>query len=114
MNLSLTKNELRTLYKAKEWPYRKMRSIFCPKTAENFILQFNPIENQNVNIFLSIEKFNEVNTQIFIDYFFDSRMRVFVPKIQGEKSSLLRFFPILNLKLVVVESKNPFLTSLQT
>lgn len=94
MNLSLTKNELRTLYKAKRMALSQDEVNFLSqKLLENFILQFNPIENQNVNIFLSIEKFNEVNTQIFIDYFFDSRMRVFVPKIQGEKIISVEIFP---------------------
>lgn len=94
MNLCLTKNELRTLYKAKRMALSQDEVIFLSqKLLENFILQFNPIENQKVNIFLAIEKFNEVNTQIFIDYFFENEIRVFVPKIQDEKIISVEIFP---------------------
>lgn len=94
MNLSLTKNELRTLYKAKRMALSQDEVNFLSqKLLENFILQFNSIENQKVNIFLSIEKFNEVNTQIFIDYFFENKIRVFVPKIDGEKIISVEIFP---------------------
>lgn len=94
MNLSLTKNELRTLYKAKRMALSQDEVNFLSqKLLENFILQFNPIENQSINVFLSIEKFNEVNTQIFIDYFFENRIRVFVPKIQGVKIISVEIFP---------------------
>ncbi|SDE56058.1 5-formyltetrahydrofolate cyclo-ligase [Riemerella columbipharyngis] len=51
------------------------------KILENFILQFNPIENQKVHIFLPIKKFNEVNTLFFIDYFFSKKIQVYVPKM---------------------------------
>ena len=39
------------------------------KIFENFVLQFNVIENQKVHIFFPIEKLNEINTKIFINYF---------------------------------------------
>ncbi|MNK41479.1 putative 5-formyltetrahydrofolate cyclo-ligase [compost metagenome] len=94
MNLSLTKNELRTLYKAKRMALSQDEVNFLSqKLLEKFILQFNPIENQKVNVFLSIEEFNEVNTQIFIDYFFENKIRVFVPKIQGDKIISVEIFP---------------------
>lgn len=93
MDLSLTKNELRTLYKAKRMALSQDEVNFLSqKLLKNFILQFNPIENQKVNVFLSIKKFNEVNTQIFIDYFFENKMRVFVPKIKSEKIISVEIF----------------------
>jgi len=94
MNSSLTKNELRTLYKAKRMALSQDEvSFLSQKMLEKFILQFNPIENQKVNVFLAIEKFNEVNTQIFIDHFFENEIRVFVPKIQGKKIISVEIFP---------------------
>ena len=94
MDLSLTKNELRALYKAKRMALSQDEVNFLSqKLRENFILQFNPIENQKINVFLSIKKFNEVNTQIFIDYFFENKIRVFVPKIKGEKIISVEIFP---------------------
>ena len=94
MDLSLTKNELRTLYKAKRMALSQDEVNFLSqKLLEKFILQFNIIENQKVNVFLAIQKFNEVNTEIFIDYFFENKIRVFVPKIQAGKIISVEIFP---------------------
>ena len=94
MNLSLTKKELRTIYKEKRMALSQDEVNFLSqKIFENFILQFNIIENQKINIFLPIQKFNEINTQIFIDYFFAKKARVFVPKIEGEKMISVEIFP---------------------
>ncbi|WP_312422054.1 5-formyltetrahydrofolate cyclo-ligase [Epilithonimonas sp.] len=94
MSLSLTKKELRSIYKGKRMALSQDEVNFLSKKIfEQFILQFNVIENQKVNVFLPIEKFNEINTQIFIDYFFDKKVRVFVPKIQGEKMISVEIFP---------------------
>lgn len=100
MNLSLTKKELRTIYKEKRMALSQDEVNFLSqKILDQFILQFNIIENQKVNVFLPIEKFNEINTQIFIDYFFDKNVRVFVPKIQGENMISVEIFP--NSELVI-------------
>lgn len=94
MNSGLSKTELRTIYKAKRMALSQDEVNFLSKKIfEQFILQFNIIENQKVNVFLPIEKFNEINTQIFIDYFFDKNVRVFVPKIQGENMISVEIFP---------------------
>jgi len=100
MDLSLTKKELRALYKAKRMALSQDEiSFLSEKLLRIFVLQFNPIENQSVNVFLSIEKFNEVNTQIFIDYFFENKIRVFVPKIQGGKMISVEIFPDSEFKI---------------
>ncbi|MFC4165337.1 5-formyltetrahydrofolate cyclo-ligase [Epilithonimonas zeae] len=94
MNFSLTKKELRTIYKEKRMALSQDEVNFLSKKIfEQFVLQFNIIENQRVNIFLPIKKFNEINTQFFIDYFFDKKVRVFVPKIQSEKMISVEIFP---------------------
>ena len=93
MNLSLTKKELRTIYKEKRMALSQDEVNFLSrKVFENFILQFNIIENQKINIFLPIKKFNEIDTHIFINYFFSKNARVFVPKIQGEKMISVEIF----------------------
>ena len=94
MNSGPSKTELRTIYKAERMALSQDEVNFLSKKIfEQFILQFNIIENQKVNVFLPIEKFNEINTQIFIDYFFDKNVRVFVPKIQGENMISVEIFP---------------------
>jgi len=63
------------------------------KIFENFVLQFNVIENQRVHIFFSIEKLNEINTKIFINYFFIRNIQVFVPKMVGNKIISIQIKP---------------------
>lgn len=63
------------------------------KIFENFVLQFNVIENQRVHIFFSIEKLNEINTKIFINYFFERNIQVFVPKMVGNKIISIQIKP---------------------
>lgn len=48
---------------------------------KNFVDYFKPIPGQKVHIFIPIEKFKEIDTKIFIDYFLSRNIRVFVPKI---------------------------------
>ena len=94
MNSGLSKTALRTIYKAERMALSQDEVNFLSKKIfEQFILQFNIIENQKVNVFLPIEKLKEVNTQIFIDYFFENKIRVFVPKIQGENMISVEIFP---------------------
>ena len=94
MEKSLSKNELRTLYKAKRMALSQEEVDFLSKKIfENFILQFNAIDNQYINVFLPIKKFNEVNTRFFLDYFFDKNIKVFVPKIKGQKLLSIEVFP---------------------
>lgn len=81
----MKKSELRKLYLEKRKTLSKNEVLFLSeKIFENFVLQFNPVENQRVHIFLSIEKLNELNTEIFLDYFFKNRINIFVPKMIGE------------------------------
>jgi len=63
------------------------------KIFENFVLQFNVIENQKVHIFFPIEKLNEINTKIFINYFFERNIQVFVPKMVGNKIISIQIKP---------------------
>lgn len=100
MNLSLAKTELRTIYKAKRMALSQDEVDFLSqKIFKQFILQFNSIENQVISVFLPIKKSNEVNTKIFIDYFFENNNRVFVPKIQDGKMISIEIFPDTEFKI---------------
>lgn len=55
------------------------------KIFNQFLFNFKPSENQLVHLFLPIKKFNEIDTNIFINYFFNNKIRVFVPKIVEKK-----------------------------
>lgn len=65
--------------------------LLSEKITKNFILQFNVIENQNVHVFLPIEKFNEIDTKFFLEYFWNKNVNVFVPKIYQDKMISVKF-----------------------
>lgn len=85
----MLKAELRKKYMQK----RKTLStdevfLLSERIFENFIKYFQPMRTQKVHIFISIERFNEINTQIFIEYLLKQNIRVFVPKITDKLISV--------------------------
>jgi len=82
----MLKAELRKKYTQK----RKALStdeafLLSEKIFKNFIDYFKPVTGEKVHIFIPIEKFREVDTKIFINYFLSRNIRVFVPKIADTK-----------------------------
>jgi len=95
----MIKAELRKLYLEK----RKTLSndevlILSKKILENFILQFNIIENQSIHVFLPIKKFNEIETKFCVEYFWKRKVNVFVPKIFQNKIISVKLTPETILK----------------
>jgi len=89
----MKKSEIRKIYLEK----RKNLSqdevfLLSERIFESFINFFKPVSNQKVHIFIPIEKFKEINTQIFIDYFLTRNIKVFVPKIVDTKLISVEIF----------------------
>lgn len=89
----MKKSEIRKIYLEK----RKNLSqdeifLLSERIFENFINFFKPVSNQKVHIFVPIEKFKEINTQIFIDDFLSRSIKVFVPKIVDTKLISVEIF----------------------
>jgi 5-formyltetrahydrofolate cyclo-ligase len=89
----MLKAELRKKYMQK----RKALSIdeaflLSEKIFENFINHFKPKETEKVHIFIPILDRKEINTQIFINYFLEQNIRVFVPKIVENKLINIEIF----------------------
>ncbi|ASE63644.1 5-formyltetrahydrofolate cyclo-ligase [Chryseobacterium indologenes] len=57
--------------------------LLSERIFQNFVHYFDPKETEKVHIFLPILEKKEVDTQIFINYFFEHQIRVFVPKVAG-------------------------------
>ena len=55
------------------------------KIFENFLSHFKLKKNQKVHCFLSIPEKGEVDTSSFLNKFFESKIRVFVPKVEKGK-----------------------------
>lgn len=82
----MKKSEIRKAYLEKRKSLSQDEvSLLSEKIFANFINYFKPISEQKVHIFIPIQKFKEMNTQIFIDYFLNRNIRVYVPKIVGTK-----------------------------
>ncbi|WP_223558216.1 5-formyltetrahydrofolate cyclo-ligase [Chryseobacterium lathyri] len=89
----MLKAELRKKYMQK----RKALStdeafLLSEKIFENFVDFFKPVSGQKVHIFIPIEKFKEIDTQLFINYFLSRNIRVFVPKIVDAKLISVEIF----------------------
>ncbi|MCD0478447.1 5-formyltetrahydrofolate cyclo-ligase [Chryseobacterium sp. LC2016-29] len=97
----MKKSEIRKIYLEKRKNLSQDEvSFLSEKIFANFVNYFKPISEQKVHIFIPIEKFNEMNTQLFIDYFLSRNIKVYVPKI-------------VDVKLISVEifSDTPFATN---
>lgn len=82
----MKKSELRKIYLEKRKNLSQDEvSLLSEKIFANFINYFKPISEQKVHVFIPIEKFKEMNTQIFIDYFLNRNIKVYVPKIVDTK-----------------------------
>lgn len=78
----MTKEEIRKKYIAKRKSFSKEEvEQMSLEIFQNFKNNFSVSSGQNVHVFLSIEKFNEVNTSFFIDYFKENSAKIFVPKM---------------------------------
>jgi len=89
----MKKSEIRKLYleKRKAMSQDEVVSL-SEKIFENFINYFKPISGQKIHIFIPIEKFNEIKTEIFIQYFLVRNIYVFVPKIVDTKLISVEIF----------------------
>lgn len=67
--------------------------LLSEKIFENFITYFKPEQGEKVHIFIPIFDRKEINTQLFIDYFFKQNIRVFVPKVVADQLIHIEIFP---------------------
>lgn len=82
----MNKREIRKLYleKRNALSEKEVRDL-SDRIFSQFIAYFKPTENQSVHLFLPIVKKREIDTTIFVNYFFENNIRVFVPKISGNE-----------------------------
>lgn len=89
----MKKSDLRKIYLEKRKNLSKDEiSLFSKRIFQNFINYFKPVSDQKIHIFIPIEKFKEINTQIFIDYFLSRNIKVFIPKIVDTKLISVEIF----------------------
>ena len=82
----MTKSDLRLRYTEKRQTLSQDEVLsLSEKIFENFLVQFKPVPSQKIHCFLPITEKKEINTRIFIQYFFDHQIRVYVPKVSHGK-----------------------------
>lgn len=88
----MLKKELRQKYLEKRKTLSEDEVNFLSqKILKNFILQFNLSENQSIHVFLPIKKFNEIETNSLIEYFWKCKVNVFLPKIHENKIISIKY-----------------------
>ncbi|MBC7556391.1 MAG: 5-formyltetrahydrofolate cyclo-ligase, partial [Chryseobacterium sp.] len=78
----LNKSALRKFYLEERKSFSEHEIEEYSKTIfQNFLKYFDLSKVKKVHCFLPIQKFKEINTQLFIDYFWENNIEVYVPKI---------------------------------
>ncbi|MET3035006.1 5-formyltetrahydrofolate cyclo-ligase [Chryseobacterium sp. NRRL B-14859] len=89
----MLKAELRKKYMQKRKALSSDEAfLLSGKILEQFIRYFEPQSGQKIHIFIPIEKFNEIDTRLFIHYFLAHNIRVFVPKVVDDQLISIEIF----------------------
>lgn len=90
----MLKSDLRKLYLEKRKTLSKDEVLLFSKQIKNlFFERFQLQKGDFVHVFLSIDKFNEVETSAIIRELWSREVRVLVPKMVGENLITLEIFP---------------------
>lgn len=80
----MNKKDLRKYYKQLRRSFTSQEIDDLSKQMLDFFHDSNFSKLNNFHVFISIEKLFEVNTNYFIEYFWENNKQVIVPKMQGE------------------------------
>lgn len=88
----MLKETLRTLYKQKRRELTTNQKEALEQNIYQQLFKLDASDIQNVHLFLSMKKFNEVNTQPIIDYYRRLGKQIIVSKCNFEDDSLTHFY----------------------
>jgi len=97
----MEKKELRQLYIEKR---KQLSEVEKQKGQENIyqqIFELNFDDIQTVHIFLSLKRFNEIDTRPIIDFLRGKNIKIIVPKCNFEDNTLSHYYYDENTKLAV-------------
>lgn len=96
----MRKAELRNRYKQKRLALSSDEAIILShQIFQQFKAYFSLKSVEAVHVFITLEKFREVETEFLINYFFEKNIRVFVPRMNGENLENIEIFPDTEFKL---------------
>jgi len=88
----ITKKDLREKYLKKRNNISfEERKILSEKIFNNYISKFKPFKGQNIHIFLPILDKSEVITDLWINFFWENNICVFIPKVKGTKIISIKY-----------------------
>ena len=94
----MKKSELRKKYIALRENFSQNEvKVLSERIFHHFLERFKLSENQKIHCFLSMIEKNEIDTGIFLNYFFKNKIRVFVPKIVKNKLISVEIFQKMTL-----------------
>ena len=100
----MKKSELRKIYHQKRAELSPSEKKKLEENIFQQIIDFEVNHIKNVHLFLSLKKFNEIDTQPIIDYFRNQNKQIIISKCNFEDNSLSHFIFDENTELV----KNKF------
>ena len=97
----MLKSELRKIYKQKRKALTDAEKSIFQESIYQQIFELNFSQINNVHLFLSMRKFNEIDTQPIIDFFRNKNKRIIVSRCNFEDDTLSHFYLEENTKLVL-------------
>ncbi|MFV0248072.1 MAG: 5-formyltetrahydrofolate cyclo-ligase [Tenacibaculum sp.] len=88
----MKKNALRTLYKQKRNKLNTAQKTIFEKSIYCQIYSMSFKEFNNIHLFLSIQKHNEINTQPLIDFFRKQNKKIITSKCNFNNNSLSHYY----------------------
>jgi len=88
----VNKQQLRSTYKQKRENLSSAEKNILHENIYQQIYELDISEVKIIHIFLSLEKFNEINTGPIIDYFRTKNIKIVVPKTNLKNNSLTHFY----------------------
>lgn len=88
----MNKQHLRATYKQKRENLSSAEKNFLQENIYQQIYNLDISDVKIIHIFLSLEKFNEINTSPIINYFRTKNIKIVVPKTNFKNNSLIHFY----------------------
>ncbi len=88
----MNKQQLRATYKQKRENLSSAEKNFLQENIYQQIYDLDISDVKIIHIFLSLEKFNEINTIPIINYFRTKNIKIVVPKTNFKNNSLTHFY----------------------
>ncbi|WGH76939.1 5-formyltetrahydrofolate cyclo-ligase [Tenacibaculum tangerinum] len=95
----MLKTELRKLYKQKRNALKPLEKEKLQKNIYKQIFELKTNDIRTVHLFLSMRKFNEIDTKPIINYFTEKGKRIIVSRCNFNTNSLTHFYLEENTKL---------------